>query len=381
MIRVGKQMVGSSYLADTRTFGVLGLLSLSALCSPVAAANPGSPVHVIVHAHQGEFDGWPANNGVWNWGDEILVGFKSGPYKANVKGHSVEPGNDRRFRLARSLDGGASWTVEDPVNFVGHGAKATPSPGGINFADPNFAMRLERTEFFVSSDRGKTWKGPYRLPTFNRVLTARTDYLVNGPTDCLLFISAAEPRVNASLQDRAACIRTRDGGKTFKFLSWMTGDPISTRSVMPSTVRVSKTQLVSVLRRRDDTGGQTCWIDAFGSNDDGSSWKFLSKVADTGPKNGNPPSMVRLRDSRLVVTYGVRTAPFGIRARISSDNGRTWGRECVLRQDADTWDFGYTRTVQRADGRLVTIYYYNTRELPEQHIAATVWDPDSFESN
>src|SRR5215467_919685 len=158
MIRVGKQMAGSSYLAPLRTLGFWGLLNLSGLCPSGAAVNPESPVHVVVYAHPGEFEGWPANNGVWNWGDEVLVGFKSGPYKANTKGHSVEPGNDRRFRLARSLDGGASWTVEDPANFVGHGAKPAPSPGGINFADPNFAMRLERTEFFVSSDRGRTWK-------------------------------------------------------------------------------------------------------------------------------------------------------------------------------------------------------------------------------
>ena len=335
-------------------------------------------MHVLVYAQKGEFQGWPANNGVWNWGDEILVGFKSGPYKANDKGHSVEPGNDRRFRLARSLDGGASWSVEDPQNFVGHGVKAAPSPGGINFAHPNFAMRLERTEFFVSSDRGRTWKGPYALPTFNRVLTARTDYVVNGPDDCLLFVSAAEPKVNASLQDRAACIRTKDGGKTFEFLSWMTGEPITTRSVMPSTVRVSKTRLVSVLRRRDDSGGQKCWIDAYVSNDNGATWAFLNKVADTGPKNGNPPSMVRLRDGRLAVTYGVRTVPFGMRARISNDHGKTWGDEIMLRQDAATWDFGYPRTVQRADGKLVTIYYYNTKEKPQQHIAATIWDPGSF---
>ena len=37
------------------------------------------------------------------------------------------------------------------------------------------------------------------------------------------------------------------------------------------------------------------------------------------------------------------------------------------------WDFGYTRTIQRTDGKLVTLYYYTTVENPEQHIAATIW--------
>lgn len=91
--------------------------------------------------------------------------------------------------------------------------------------------------------------------------------------------------------------------------------------------------------------------------------------------NGNPPSLIRLKDGRLCVTYGYREFPYGIRARLSSDNGKTWGKEIHLRDDGRSWDFGYTRTLQRTDGKLVTIYYYATAEKPEQHIAATIWDP------
>ena len=46
----------------------------------------------------------------------------------------------------------------------------------------------------------------------------------------------------------------------------------------------------------------------------------------------------------------------------------------ALRQDAHTWDMGYTRTVVRPDGKLVTIYYYTTAERPEQHLEATIWE-------
>jgi len=49
--------------------------------------------------------------------------------------------------------------------------------------------------------------------------------------------------------------------------------------------------------------------------------------------------------------------------------------EILLRGDGGTWDLGYTRSVQRPDGKIVTIYYYNTVENPEQHIVATIWDP------
>jgi hypothetical protein len=350
-----------------------------------------SATNVVVCHQQGRFCGWPANSGLWSWENEILVGFHQGDYVFTDCGHSL--GGNSKSLLARSRDGGETWTVEDPENFVGDGGKAVPSPGNINFTHPDFALRVDMTQFFISYDRGKTWQGPYKLPDFglDRPLTARTDYLVNGPADCMLFLSAKEPKVEAAVQDRAFCARTTDGGKTFELISWMTGEPVKIRSVMPSTVRCCENHLVSAMRRRLDvpiSGAhkmRKCWIDVYQSADNGQSWEFLSQVADTGKSNGNPPALVRLKDGRLVVTYGYRgvcsayryrPVPQGIRTRISTDNGKTWGHEITLRRDARTWDLGYTRSLQRPDGKIVTIYYYNTQELPEQHIAATIWDPD-----
>lgn len=341
--------------------------------------------NVFVYKEPGRFCGWPANNGIWIWDDEILVGFELAYYKFSKYGHSRD--NDRPVLnvLARSVDGGESWELEDPENFVGDGLKAVPCPGDIDFAHADFTMRCGRDdEFFTSYDRGKNWQGSYQLPDFvGKDLSARTDYIVNGPLDCLFFLSAEEEKVEAGLQDRAFCVRTTDGGKTFRFLGWMTHN-IRVRSVMPATVRISDTELISAMRRRHDVHRSGLpdimknWIDVYCSNDNGKTWKFLSKVADTdrGKRNGNPPSMVRLKDGRLCVTYGYRSAPYGIRAKLSSDNGKTWGPEIHLRDDGLTWDLGYTRTVQRPDGKLVTVYYYTTEENPEQHIAATIWDPD-----
>jgi hypothetical protein len=87
--------------------------------------------------------------------------------------------------------------------------------------------------------------------------------------------------------------------------------------------------------------------------------------------------MVRMRDGRLAVAYGYRSYPLGMRAKISEDDGKTWSEEIVLRDDGGTWDLGYPRMVQRNDGKLVTIYYFNTVKHPSPHIVATIWDPDT----
>jgi hypothetical protein len=340
--------------------------------------------HVIVYHEPGRFGAWPANNGIWNWGDEILVGLFRAYYKENKYHHSVDRTKPSQYVLARSLDGGETWRLEDPDNFVGDGGNLIDLTNEINFTHPDLAIRFTKKDFFISYTRGESWEGPFRYPVLPvGEITARTDYIVNGEKDCLIFLSAKDERVKAVLQDRSFCARTTDGGKSIKFISWM-AETDTIRSVMSSTVRMSENHLITAMRRRYDppldqkrTLPQN-YITVHESLDDGKTWNYLSKVAhtDRGIRNGNPPSMVKLKDGRICVTYGYRDIPYGIRAKISSDKGRTWSKEILLRDDGRKFDIGYTRSVVREDGKIVTVYYYTTEEIKEMHIEATIWDPD-----
>ena len=121
--------------------------------------------------------------------------------------------------------------------------------------------------------------------------------------------------------------------------------------------------------------GASCWIDLYASDDDGETWQVVNRpVPDTG-KGGNPPAMIRLRDGRLCLTYGYRDPPYGMCARLSGDDGRTWGIEIVLRDGGGSHDIGYPRTVQRADSKVVTVYYWTDEPDGERYIAATLWQP------
>jgi len=85
--------------------------------------------------------------------------------------------------------------------------------------------------------------------------------------------------------------------------------------------------------------------------------------------------MIKLQDGRLCLTYGYRDVPYGIRAKLSEDDGETWGEEIILRDDGGNYDLGYPRTVQRSDGKIVTLYYFNDHPEGERYIAATIWEP------
>ena len=354
----------------------------SALKAPL---KPTSMRHVDVYNEPGRFGGWPAGYSAnqWIWGNEIMVSFRRAYYKANPTTHTVDWSKPSRRAQARSLDGGETWVLEEPKRMRGAQGWPDPTTDGVNFAHPDFAMRVGG-RFSISYDRGRTWQGRYPFTGIDFGMSSRHDYMVQGPKDCMFFLSAGQPGVNGSNHsDRSFMARTTDGGKSFKFGGWLTDqESIRIRSVMPSAVRTSPTRLVAATRRKlkdDYTRKNSNWIEVSESTDNGISWKYLSKVGDTdrGEENGSPPAMVCLKDGRLAIAYGYRSYPLGIRAKISEDGGRTWSDEIVLRDDGHGWDLGYPRMVQRPDGKLVTMYYHNTRENPQPHIVATIWDPDT----
>jgi hypothetical protein len=364
------------------------ILLLSWLCvflapSITQAQNATVVEQVVVYKEPDRFAGWPANSGIWSWGDEIVVGFSLGYHDDESQGgHPIDRDKPRTKRQARSLDGGKTWTIETPtfLDDQGNDRPAVDSPGGFDFTHPDFAMafRMEGSSrgfstFCYSNDRAKTWQGPFRLPKFNRKgIFARTDYIVNGKHDLMAFLTAAKDEGG---EGWPFCTRTTDGGRTWTHVGWIGPQPgPGGYAIMPSTLRLKDGSLLSIIRRRgkfDD--GNRWWLEAFLSPNDGQSWYMLDKPR--LPNKGNPAHMIRLRDGRIALTYGWRDAPYGVRAMQSSDEGMNWSNEIVLRDDGQSWDLGYPRTVQRADGKCVTAYYFNDKSGKERYIAATIWDP------
>lgn len=373
---------------------LVGLLLGCGADAPTAVeAEPAleEPRHVVVYHEAGKYGGWPANHGIWSWGDEILVGFTVGDYLDMGDSHHINRETPELHFLGRSMDGGETWTVRDPGKegyLIPEGGflqrvertdveipKAREPEGGVEFSHPDFAMTVRTTDinsgssrFFYSYDRGKVWEGPFLLPNFGAPGTAaRTDYIVNGKDDCFAFITAAKQDGD---EGRPMCIRTRDGGKTWTMEGWIGPEPEGF-SIMPATVRLDDGALLTAVRRRE---GERRWIAAYRSEDEGKTWEYLNDpVEDAGI--GNPAAMIKLRDGRLALAYGFRGEPYSIRGKLSDDEGMTWGDDVVLRDDGGDRDVGYPRMVQRADGKLVVVYYFNSPSLgPERFIGATIWD-------
>ena len=203
----------------------------------IALSTP--PKHVIVAREPGRYGGWPANHGVWAWGNEILVGFSWGHMSGGTAagGHPIDRKRPEEHRLARSLDGGETWQLEKPAGLTppptpGNIAGVPTEQGGreavdlttpIDFTAPGFALTARMSSihvgpswFFYTTDKGRTWHGPFKLPDFGQKgIAARTDYLVEGRNELTIFLTAAKSN---GREGRVICARTQDGGLTWKLV-------------------------------------------------------------------------------------------------------------------------------------------------------------------
>lgn len=382
--------------------------------------------HVVVYHEEGKFLGWPANNGAWSAdGVNMLVGFTRGDYELIKDNHNI--GGNRVSWLARSTDMGQTWKGYDPVNYVGDFGdepELITLKNPIDFSRPQFAMRLVGTSYhgaedarghlFFSYDAGKSWKGPYRLGaddirewpelkntslTNKTELTPRTDYVVEGKDRCLIFMSVREKGKFGT--DRLFCMRTVDGGRTFKFVGWVVPPfddskvdhavkvkleednaqnphPDECRAVMSQTIKLKNGKLISAMRRRYKDHN---WVDAYVSEDVGKSWTFLSEVGDAGAGNGNPPALNITDKGRLVAIFGNREVPGTMMVVYSDNEGESWSKPKILRDgygsvDMETIDLGYPQLLRRKDGKMIALYYWSTKDCLH-HIAATIWDGDN----
>ena len=77
---------------------------------------------------------------------------------------------------------------------------------------------------------------------------------------------------------------------------------------------------------------------------------------------GHPLNALTLPDGRVLLTYGYRHAPYGIRARVLDSECREWSEEIVLRDDGGGTDLGYSWPVLVDDRHVLVVYYFNRNQ-------------------
>jgi hypothetical protein len=212
----------------------------------------------------------------------------------------------------------------------------------------------------VSKDAGRTWSRSFWLPLDGlQSLSSIYSSMVRPDGRCLLFHGSAR-----TVDPPPPCVSEHRRQHDLHFMSFRPRTILfsGARSrTHPRGYMLPNGRILCVLRcQRDPTS--VMWTEVYKSDDGGQAWQFLSRVNDFGA----PGSLVRMRDGRLVMVYGYRLPPFGIRAVVSEDEGLTWDPEIVVRDDGGSWDLGYPNAWEAEPGKLGVIYYFNSKDDPVQ---------------
>ncbi|MBN2309120.1 MAG: exo-alpha-sialidase [Candidatus Hydrogenedentes bacterium] len=197
-----------------------------------------------------------------------------------------------------------------------------------------------------SEDGGQTWGD------FIRVETSAPHGPIALNDGRLLYVGCTGAKTAA---ERVGVLESRDDGRTWTRLSSIETAPDDdpTQYFEPHVVEQADGSLLA-MSRYHGTGESRYFLRQASSADGGTTWTPFERT----PIWGYPPHLIALDNGWTLVVYGRRREPFGERACISKDGGKTWDleHEIVLSQ-APTGDLGYPASVQLDDGSIFTIYY------------------------
>lgn len=218
-----------------------------------------------------------------------------------------------------------------------------------------------------SADGGRTWGEPIRT----HVSTP------HGPIQLkdgrLLYVG-----VNAIVGDgsirhtgRVGVDVSSDDGQNWRLLSEIPVVPNDEKKYFcePHVVETASGKLVC-LARVEDVPAEEKFLYQSESLDGGQTWSEFKATA----LWGLPPHLLRLANGWLLVVYGHRRKPYGERACVSHDEGRSWDVDHIIElSGAPNGDLGYPASTQLADGSLLTIFYQVEKEGEKTSLMATRW--------
>lgn len=244
-------------------------------------------------------------------------------------------------------------------------------PGGLpNLRTPNFqtgnGVVFLGGYIVTSEDGGKTWGGPVYpphiapevnysamgdpLPAYNR------GAMYEGKRGRIFWVVAASD-TSPEKKTSNHLITSDDKGKTWTYAAPVAIDDTASFNEA-SVYETPKGDLVAFLRtaNMDD---QACIAR---STDGGKTFQPWEKMG----FQGHPLQAMRLPDKRVLLVYGYRHKPYGIRARILNSECTDFATapEMVLRDDGGTTDIGYPWAVMLDKKRILVTYYFNVADGP-----------------
>ena len=223
--------------------------------------------------------------------------------------------------------------------------------------------------YSISDDNGETWRHMpvLRMEGVPDGAGVRGN-IVELPNGALLlpFYGA----LHLGELSRAGLVRSDDRGESWYFYSTMAFDPACEKNYLePGLYRTDSGRLIGLYRTQTDFYKEGVDFDdtylnlhISVSEDDGRTFAPVEEIP--GLWGSSPFHALRLRSGNVLLTYGYRRPPYGVRARLC--NGEltdiAQAEELILRDDGANGDVGYPNAIQLDSGDILVSYYISGQD-------------------
>lgn len=331
-------------------------------------------------------------------GGELIVAFRRAPDRRTWGENRVTHSDPcSHLVLVRSRDNGRTWSREteliyanplggsqDPCMVQLRDGSIVCSSYGWAMVQPDVAEKLTgsaRDGSFVflggyvlqSKDGGRSWRGPFYPPSVGEetvtdifrkpVPSYNRGAMCQGKDGRLYWVVAASKGTKPYHTENHLLI-SADQGETWTYSCPVAVDPKVVFNEA-SLYETPKGDLVAFIR----TASFNDHTAVARSTDGGRSFQPWQ---DAGFQ-GHPHHAMRLPDKRVLLVYGYRHAPFGIRARVLNAECTDFATapEIILRDDGGNSDLGYPWASMVSKNRVLVVYYFNKGD-GVRHIAGTI---------
>lgn len=290
------------------------------------------------------------------------------------------PTDDRDSGVLETAKGTLLVTTFTSLAYEDHLAKSVmymPVAGkssAMRPMPPEVVARWQATQKRLTADERQAELGEWVLRSTDGGLnfSARIATIVNSPHGPLQLKDGRILYIGKELwtkNQRIGAVESKDDGLSWNWLSEIPGRPgddVERDYHELHAVESDDGRIVAQIRHQGKVDKN--WTLQTESTDGGKTWTIPRAIT-----FGIPSQLLKLRDGRLLMTYGHRRLPFGNQARLSTDHGRTWSEPMIVSGDGTVGDLGYPSTVELADGTLLTVWYENMKGLDRAVLRQAKW--------
>ena len=216
----------------------------------------------------------------------------------------------------------------------------------------------------ISDDNGKTWKHYpiLRMEGLPICSGVRGNIIELDNGDLLMPFYGC---LNYGEANRVGLMKSTDRGETWSHLSVMAFDEDHEKQFLePNIFRTQSGRIIGLFRTQSDFFKKDVPFDETYlnmhlavSDDDGATFHPVQEIENCW--TSSPVHALQLKSGKVLLSYGYRKEPYGIRVRLCNSEltDISESEELILRDDAPNGDLGYPHAIQLEDGEIVVSYY------------------------